>query len=481
MRNKKVLFVLISGIVLVSLILLSFQAFSCEKKSLIAKSVKQLCPAGYEYYKNDAAGISFNKPAGWDVFIDNGVVMIKPSYEGATCIFLYPIWHVNKKMDAVSFLSFMYYTAKKEMPGLEIIDKRANANKTMAEVTTTVTDCGVPAKGFYMVSLAEGRGLYCGYEAPSGEYDSKQTTLREVLKSLSIVPMTFYNASKSGKYYASTPASQSIAPTINTNNFVTKSSSDGTMYVACPPDWQANGGNYFFIAHSPDGKLGVFTSDNHQPKTFDPQQYLLYQLMPFMKCSNTVIAGSEPNNDYMKMLQSQGIPSNAVNFYGETTNGEGLRLKFAIMVSATNLQGYGAPGGYVSVIGAFGAPELFDRNFNVLLAMALSVTADSGKIMGNLRANLDRLGQASKTMSQTGDVVIQGLRQGSANTDRAFDKYNYYSAGEEARYSPGENKIYVVDSSLEKYAENPNYSGEMLTEVPDHLWNQLPHDRQYAP
>jgi len=76
-------------------------------------------------------------------------------------------------------------------------------------------------------------------------------------------------------------------------------------------------------------------------------------------------------------------------------------------------------------------------------------------------------------------VVIQGLRSHTANWDRALDKYNYYLSGEEARYSPLENRIYVVDSNLQKYAGNPNYPQEMLKEVPDHLWNKLPHERNY--
>jgi hypothetical protein len=111
--------------------------------------------------------------------------------------------------------------------------------------------------------------------------------------------------------------------------------------------------------------------------------------------------------------------------------------------------------------------------------MALSITADGGKIMANLKKNLDRLGQASKTMSQTGDIVIQSLRQGAANADRAIDKYNYYLSGEEARYSPLENRIYVVDSNLANYAANPRYPQEMLTSVPDSLWNKLLHERNY--
>jgi hypothetical protein len=110
--------------------------------------------------------------------------------------------------------------------------------------------------------------------------------------------------------------------------------------------------------------------------------------------------------------------------------------------------------------------------------MTASMGPNQQEIMRVLHQNLDRLGQASRTMSATGDVVIQGLRSGSANLDRTIDKYNYYLSGEEARYSPLENRVYVVDSHLEQYAGNPRYPQEALTSVPDALWNRLPHERK---
>jgi hypothetical protein len=59
-----------------------------------------------------------------------------------------------------------------------------------------------------------------------------------------------------------------------------------------------------------------------------------------------------------------------------------------------------------------------------------------------------------------------------------MDRYNHYLSGEEARYSPGENRIYGGNSNLEKHAGNPRYPREMLTDVPDKLWNKLPHERK---
>jgi hypothetical protein len=177
----------------------------------------------------------------------------------------------------------------------------------------------------------------------------------------------------------------------------------------------------------------------------------------------------------MRFSRSQGYSSQAENFTGETTQKNGQKVTFWIMVNAATLP-HG--GGFVSTLGFFAVPELFDRNASVLFAMASSMGPNQQEIMGRLRENLDRLGQASRTIAATGDLVIQGQRSRTANWDRAMDKYNYYLSGEEARYSPLENKIYVVDSRLEKYAGNPRYPQEMLTEVPDHLWNKLPHQRK---
>lgn len=497
MKNKKIVFIIIAVFILAALILLgknSVNAVSCNKHEYMAAEsyntgksyVKDVasanvCPAGgYDNYVNQDLGISFSKPANWNVFIADGTVYVKPSLEGPTGVFLTPILRANPKMQALSFIRFVYDLAKKAYPDLSLSDKRSNSKDTMAEVSATFTNKNTLVKGFYMVSIDGGRGIFCGYEDVKNNFDGKYAALRQILKTLKVEPQPFYNGTSGEQVYGGNAmAANNMGPTIDTGHFVTKGSVDGTMYVACPPDWQAGGGNYFYIAHSPDGGMGVFTSNDHQPKTFDPQSYLMSQLMPFMKCSNTTITKTEPNYDYMKMLQSQGVPSNAANFYGETINGAGLRLKYGIMVSVT--QANGVPGGYVTTYGVFAVPQLFDRNFNTLTAMAFSITADNAVIMGNLRANLARLDAASKTISQTGDITISMVRSAAAGTDRIIDKYNYYQSGEDARYSPLEDKIYVVDSNLADYASNPNYPQEMLTKVPDNKWNTLPHDRTYAP
>lgn len=494
MKNKNIIFIAVLVVILVCIAIAGssqLRAISCEKNSKgLAQADKKYnyysgsqggAPAGFDTYSNPQLGLSFNKPQSWQVYIADGNIYVKPSSESPASVFLCPILRADKKMRPLHFARFVYDEAKKVYPDVTIKDKRVNQSDTIAEIAASFTKKNMPMWGFYMVSLDGGRGLFCGYEDSINSFDRNATAFREILRSLQIQPFAFYNGTSKGQAYGGGGAGSNMGPTIDVNHFVSKASDDGTMYIACPPDWPANGGNYFFIAHSPDGWTGVFTSNDHQPKTFDPQAYLMHQLMPWMKCSATTITKAEPNNDYMKMLQAQGVPSNAVNFIGETTNGAGLRLKYGIMVSASNLQAYGAPGGYVTTYGVFDHPETFDRNMNTLVAMALSITADTGKIMSILRANLDRLDAASHTISQTGDVVISMVRSSSANLDRIIDKYNYASSGEEARYSPLEDKIYVVDSNLADYASNPNYPQEMLTTVPDSKWNTVQHDRTYVP
>lgn len=433
-----------------------------------------------DVYSNPEMGISFQKPKGWKVFIDRGVVHVKPSAGGVTGVFLCPILRAHPKMTSLSFLKFVYDLAIKQYPDLQLSDKRANSDGTLAEVSAIYTNKTEKVKGFYVVSLDRGRGLYCGYEDAAAKFDVQRTALRNIWKSLKIAPADFYRATTDGKpRTGGREALGGPGPTIDVSRLVTKAGVDGTMYVAVPADWNVGGGNFVFVATAPDERMGVFTTNDHQPKTFDNAVYLTRQLLPFFQCRDTSVSRSEPNTDMMKLNRMQGIPSNALNFYGETTDKKGSRIKFGIMVDAVDLRSKGAPGGYVTTLGCYAAPDLFDRNFDVLLSIALSITADQGKIMANLKQNLARLGQASKTMSQTGDVVLQGLRQGAANTDRALDKYNYYLSGEEARYSPLENRIYVVDSDLANYAANSRYPQEMLTSVPDSLWNKLLHERNY--
>lgn len=436
-------------------------------------------PQVYEVYSNQQLGISLNKPKNWEVFVLNGTIFIKPSYDSRISIFLIPILRIHPKMEAMSFIYFVYEHARTQNPNLRIGEKRANKNNTVAEVTASYThkDTKKMMKGFYLVSIDEGRGIFCGYEASKDQFDNNHTILRTILRSLKLTPFNFYNATKSGQFHTSAYSSvgKEMTPTIDIKKLTIKLSADRTMYLAVPPDWTVGGGNYSLIATPPDEKMGVTATNDAQPGIFDPYGYLMNKLLPFYRCTGTVIHKREPNEEIMRFSRSQGYSSKAENFIGETTQSGRQKILFWMMVNAATLPA----GGFVNTIGFYAVPELFERNSKVLYAIAATMSPNQQEIMGRLNENLRRLGQASKTMAETTDVVIQGLRSHTANWDRALDKYNYYLSGEEARYSPLENRIYVVDSNLQKYTSNPNYPQEMLTEVPDQLWNKLPHERSY--
>jgi hypothetical protein len=436
-------------------------------------------PQVYEVYSNQQLGISLNKPKDWEVFVLNGAIFVKPSYDSRISIFLIPILRVHSKMEALSFIYYVYEHARTQNPDLRIGEKRANKNNTVAEVTASYTqkDSKETIKGFYLVSIDEGRGIFCGYEARKDQFDSNHTVLRTILRSLKLTPFDFYNATKSGQFHtgAHPPAGKEMTPTIHIKDLTIKLSSDHSMYLAVPPDWTVGGGNYSLIATPPDEKMGITATNDGRPGILDPYRYLMNKLLPFYRCTGTVIHKREPNEEMMRFSRSQGYSSKAENFIGETTQSGRQKILFWMMVNAAVLPA----GGFVNTIGFYAGPELFERNSKVLYAIASSMSPNQQEIMGRLNENLKRLGQASKTIAETTDVVIQGLRSHTANWDRALDKYNYYLSGEEARYSPLENRIYVVDSNLQKYTSNPNYPQEMLTEVPDHLWNKLPHERRY--
>jgi hypothetical protein len=436
-------------------------------------------PQGYEVYSNQQLGISLNKPKQWEVFVLNGAIFIKPSYNSRINVFLIPILRAHPKMQALSFIYFVYEHARTQNPDLRIGEKRAGKNNTVAEVTATYTDKNTKEmmRGFYLVSIDDGRGIFCGYEAPKDQFDTNHTILRTVLRSLKLTPFNFYNATKSGQFHtgASSSVGKEMTPTIDIKKLTIKLSADRTMYLAVPPDWTVGGGNYSLIATPPDEKMGVTATNDAQPGIFDPYGYLMNKLLPFYRCTDTVIHKRELNEEMMRFSRSQGYSSKAENFIGETTQIGRQKISFWMMVNAATLPA----GGFVNTVGFYAVPGLFERNSKVLYTIAASMSPNQQEIMGRLNENLRRLGQASKTMAETTDVVIRGLRSHTANWDRALDKYNYYLSGEEARYSPLESRIYVVDSNLQRYTSNPNYPQEMLTEVPDHLWNKLPHERNY--
>jgi len=131
-------------------------------------------PQGYEVYSNQQLGISLNKPKHWEVFILNGTIFIKPSYDNSVTVFLIPILRAHPKMQALSFIYFIYEHARTQNPDLRIVEKRADKNNTVAEVTATYTDKNTKEmmRGFYLVSIDDGRGIFCGYEAPKDKFDS---------------------------------------------------------------------------------------------------------------------------------------------------------------------------------------------------------------------------------------------------------------------------------------------------------------------
>ena len=435
-------------------------------------------PPGYEPYSNPQFGLTLNKPAGWKVYAADGVVFIKPNPDSDSAVFLIPIHRAPSGMQAVSFVRFVADQAIAEHPELAIEERRANAANTVAEVTARRTSnrTGQTVRGFYLVSLEGGRGMYCGYEAPAATFDRTHAFLKGVLKDLRISPVAFDNAMRAGKVSSegATSSQVKLPPTIDRNRLMIKLSVDRTMYLAVPPDWTVGGGNYSTIATAAGGLMGITATNDAQPKTLDPYTYLMQALLPWYKCTGTIIYKREPNDLLMQFSRSQGYSSKAENFVGETKNGDLQRVYFWFSVNAATT----APGmGFVSTIGFFGVPELFERNALMLYAMAASMGPNQAEIMRVLGQNLDGLAQASRTISATNDLVIQTVRAKSAGVDRIIDKYNYYTAGEDARYSALENRIYVVDSNLERYAGNPNYPQEMLTSVPDALWNQLPHRR----
>ena len=143
-------------------------------------------PQGYEVYSNQQLGISLNKPKQWEVFVLNGAIFIKPSYDSRISIFLIPILRAHPKMQALSFIYFVYEHARKQNPDLRIGEKRANKNNTVAEVAASYThkDTKEMMKGFYLVSIDKGRGIFCGYEAHKDQFDNNHTILRTVLRSL---------------------------------------------------------------------------------------------------------------------------------------------------------------------------------------------------------------------------------------------------------------------------------------------------------
>jgi len=437
-------------------------------------------PAGYERFCDAEIGVSMAKPVGWQVYAHRGTITLKPSRDSRRAIFVHPVFEMAPGADVLKFLRSLCGHFLGEHPDAVVQSRQTSRDGSLALLTIAYRDPqdGTELRAEYLVGKSGGEGLLCGYQSPADAFDAESSTFRTVLSSLRIESAAFCRMTIGNAAYSSERGDangQPVAPsTIPTENLRAKSSTDGTMYLAVPPGWTVNGGNFSLIAASPDGKMGVTATHDHQPRTLDVEAYLLDHLMPFYRCTGTKISSSQRDEEFIRSQSHLGVPTDARRFEGSTTNGDGLEVRFAMLVYATRTT---ENSGYVGTLGIYATPEYYDRDRDVLLCMALSMQPDREKCMAGLRKNLAGLAAASATISQSNDVVTEAIRSGTANINRAIDKYNYYLSGEEARYSPTENRIFVVDSHLAEYAVNPRYPQEVLVDVPDHLWDRLPHER----
>lgn len=436
-------------------------------------------PPGYEAFLNGQIGVSLMKPAGWQVYCANGMILLKPSRDNPQHVMLYPLFRVTPNANGLAFLQGLCAQLTAAFPDTVVESKQSNSDGSLCLVRVAYgAQRGAATRALCLVSRGQGTGLYCCYQAPANQFDPQASALWAAIRSLKVESATFYKAACGANGFTTEQAVGSPAlmnaPTIDISQLRMVASDSGTMFMAVPPGWTVGGGNVSLVATSPDGRMGVTSTHDHTPRTLDVRTYLLNYLMPFYRCTNTTITHQERDDPLIRSQAALGLPTNAVRFRGATIHSTGIPINYAMLVYATQTS---AVSGYVGTLGFYATPDLFERNMVVLYCMASSMQPNRELCMANLKSNLDRLAAASRTISQTGDVVSQAIRSSTANINRAFDKYNYYLSGEEARYSPSENRIFVVDSRLGQYAVNPRNPHETLTEVPADKWG-LPHERR---
>lgn len=263
---------------------------------------------------------------------------------------------------------------------------------------------------------------------------------------------------------------------INLQSLVLRTGIDGTMLISVPPNWTVGGGNMVLAAVSPGETMGVLHINDLSPMVYDGAQYIAGTFFPYFQCGNTIIHARELNTELMTLLASQGLSCQAENFAGETFRNTGVLLHFFLTVNYLSMPFGGI---IANTFGFFAQPSLFKKNARALWIITSTLCPNQGQIQANQRIQGNRFDQISQTITETDHIVYNTISAHNETMDRMTDKYSYYSSGEDARYSSAENRIFVVDGSAPGYAENPRYPGDVLQQVPDHLWNKLPHERDY--
>lgn len=427
----------------------------------------------YASVYTDKKGFALDVPSGWQVSTSGDAVYVYANQD--TFVLLWPLMTDNQELNAVSLLSWLYNQAKQKCKDLKILDKKMSADGTEAKLNVQYTSpqTGNKVMGMYLCKLKNGFGTLCGHESPVNYFQQNEQVFKQVLYSFRYDPKTFF-----AQRMQQTSNQQGQVSQQQVQNYISqpvqRSSMEGASYGMVPADWEFGGGlnSQFIVAHNHTGDIGV--SERLITGGYNgPPGDILLKNQSQIPLGNLQVLGRQPFQ-YIKDMAVKlnvNMDGEIIDVQGTAQNGKLTRTTFYVMVLNAG------PGSVISIKSVWAPAEIFNTVKPTLEQIVFSLGPDQSVVQQNL-ANIRAYGQISKTISQTGDIVIATVDQNMENTNRWMDKVNLYYSGEQAYYSQTENKVYVGQADWGEYIQNPNYPQEtMTTNVPDYLWNKIPQDR----
>lgn len=433
-------------------------------------------------------GLSVSVPAGWRLVNEAPTYYVRES-ELVQCVFI-PLDPSSQVRDALSVMRTVWAIAKQEYP--DVVAERVARAKDGSLVTMDVrftNQKGTPSQAFYLVAVKGGRGLIAGYEAPAQLYARKRQALQNVLMSL-----------HGGAPDAATPATKR-APARHALidlPLVQRSTSDGSASVMAPADWQVQGAGTSMRVSTGAGEAVGAVIDGFQAVTgrglysglivapyASGGACVANVYLPAAGATDIRVLTEWPATDYVQRTAPEyaryGVSVEAsyvlVDF---TRNGNTERGYFLMATTSPvrDMSGVGVWTGYAQ--GIWAPRAQFDSWGPLLMKIAgsfhISGQYTAGVVAAQWADIRRRLGEISRTVNETTEIVNRGYNDRQKIEQRRYDQSQRYAAGEEGYRAPGDDRIYMMPENYETWRQNPR-TGEWMTTVSADEWNRLPVDR----
>jgi hypothetical protein len=421
----------------------------------------------YERYEDPIRGFSLQKPAGWSVAIDDGMILLAEPASGEQVILIAPlaVGQGTPPMSIAAAVAKYYFD---NFPDYRIDGSWQHSNGRTVRANFHYTDRGGAGRiGTFIVTIDGRMDCLVGFDSSTRYAEAHREAFLAAVQSFSLNRYQFFRTSSPKS------APQTRTPTI-AGEFAVRSSADNTAYVYCPTHWKIGGGNIAFYAGEPDESMGVISYTQpyySQAPPTNAAAWLPEFAGKLLRASDLRILRSAPNVEQMEQCRAAGLNADVTSFIVRFLYGYQNNQVFDGYFDVTIAQATPASG-FILTTGALARTDLFERNIEILVSIARSIGTNMQVVMRQQQEQFARLRQASRTMSQTSDIVIATINQMNRDQDRIHAKMNDYYGGYQTKISTADNDVRRFDPYLPNSVADPQYPGYEYRPLTNDEWDR---------